>query len=69
MIDDYSQLPDVRDGLNRTERAILYCLSELQKELGGRSVPSIMLYGRVLELIDVSQDEVQAVLQRHGRSL
>ncbi|MYM62904.1 hypothetical protein [Pseudomaricurvus sp. HS19] len=60
----YDNLPDVRDGLNRKERAILYCLQETQKELGGRNVPTIMLYGRVLELVDMSQQEFQEILSR-----
>lgn len=57
-------LPDVRDGLNREQRVILYCLSELQKELKGRSVPSIMLYGRVCEYIDISQSHFQALFEQ-----
>ena len=57
-------LPDVRDGLNRKERAILYCLHETQKEFGNRNVPTITLYGRVLELIDMDQEEFQAILSR-----
>lgn len=57
-------LPDVRDGLNRKERVVLYCLSETQKELGGRNVPTAMLYGRVLEYIDMSEGELQMILQR-----
>ena len=39
-------IPDVRDGLTRPERIVLWQLSETQKELGGRSVPTAMLYGR-----------------------
>lgn len=68
--DDYLKyIPDARDGLTRLERIVLYCLYELQKELGPhRGVPSIMLYGRVLEHIDASEDAVQAVLSRHGQS-
>ena len=57
-------LPDVRDGLNRKERIILYCLNELQKERDGRNVPTVMLYGRVVEKIDMSVDEMQSILQR-----
>ncbi|MBC8072055.1 MAG: hypothetical protein IAG13_27280 [Deltaproteobacteria bacterium] len=57
-------LPDARDGLNRVERVILYTLSELQKERGERNVPTVMLYGRVVERIDISVDELQRVLQR-----
>ncbi len=60
------ELPDVRDGLTRTERIVLYVLQQTQRERGGRSVPTAMLYGRVLELIDLSEDELQACLQRLG---
>lgn len=61
---NYDDLPDVRDGLTRKERAILYCLHETQKEMGGRNVPTIMLYGRVCELVDMSQNEFQTILAR-----
>ena len=57
-------LPDVRDGQNRKERAILYCLKQTQEEMKGRNVPTIMLYGRVLEYVDISQDEFQTILSR-----
>lgn len=57
-------LPDARDGLTEKERIILYCLHQLQNELKKEFVPSIMLYGRVCELIDVSEHEVQNFLSR-----
>lgn len=57
-------LPDVRDGLNRKERAVLFCIHELQKERNGRNVPTAMLYGRVLEHVDMSESELQEILQR-----
>jgi len=57
-------LPDVRDGLNRKERIILYCLHEAQKEFVGRNVPTALLYGRVIEHIDISQVEFQSILSR-----
>ncbi len=60
----YDDLPDVRDGLNKKERAILVCLHEAQQEFGGRSVPTITLYGRVVEKIDISQEEFQQILSR-----
>lgn len=53
----FEEFPDVWDGLTRKERVILYCLNQLQKERGGRNVPSIMLYGRVIEYIDMSEGE------------
>lgn len=62
--DPREYLPDVRDGLTRRERIVLYCLHETQKELGGRNVPTAMLYGRVVEHIDMSVDELQSILQR-----
>ena len=57
-------LRDARDGLTRLERIILWQLGEVTKERNGASVPTAMLYGRVLEHIDVSVDEFQATLQR-----
>jgi hypothetical protein len=60
----YEALPDVRDGLTRLERVILYVLHEAQTEFGGRHVPTALLYGRVVEHIDVSTQEFQRVLAR-----
>ena len=57
-------LPDARDGLTRLERIILWQLSEAQKELGRDSIPTALLYGRVVEHIDVSVEEFQAIVQR-----
>ena len=57
-------LPDVRDGLNRKERIILFTLHEAQKERRGRYVSTAMLYGRVVERIDMSVEEFQRILQR-----
>lgn len=59
-------LPDARDGLTRAERIVLWQLSETQRELGGRSVPTAMLYGRVVEHLDMGVDELQRILQRLG---
>jgi predicted HTH domain antitoxin len=59
-----NNLPDVRDGFNRKERVVLYMLHELQKELKGRNVPTVMLYGRVVEVVDMSEDEFQTILAR-----
>lgn len=57
-------LPDVRDGLNRKERLVLYCLMQTQKEFKNRNVPTITLYGSVLEHIDMSQAEFQHILSK-----
>ena len=40
-------IPDVRDGLTRQERVVLYVLDQAQKERGDRNVPTAMLWGRV----------------------
>jgi hypothetical protein len=55
---------DARDGLTRLERVILWQLRETQKERGDHSVPTAMLYGRVVEHVDVSVEEFQRVLQK-----
>lgn len=65
-IDLLDIIPDARDGLTRLERTVLYVLHETQKELGDRSVPTVMLYGRVLEYVNISEAELQAILQRFG---
>ena len=56
------ELPDVRDGLNRLQRIILYQLWKARSELGKESVPSALLYGRVVEHVDISPQEFQDVL-------
>jgi hypothetical protein len=60
------ELPDVRDGLTHLERVILFELHKAQQEpwLRDRTVPTILLYGRVVEHIDVSQQEFLLALQR-----
>lgn len=62
--DPYADLPDVRDGLNKKERIILYCLHKTQQEFNNRNVPTITLYGRVVEHIDISEEEFQHILSR-----
>ena len=59
-------LPDARDGLTRLERIILWQLRETQRELGRDTVPTAMLYGRVVEHIHVSVEEFQRVLLNLG---
>ena len=63
-MDKYDELPNVRDGLTRKERIILHCINTIQNELGGRNVPTAMLYGRVVEHMDISVEEMQSILQR-----
>ena len=55
-------LPDVRDGLTREQRIILTTLYRTQDELGGRSVPTLMLYGRVCEHLSISKERFKALL-------
>ncbi len=59
-------IPDVRDGLTRRERIVLYVLHQTQAERGGRNVPTVMLYGRVCEHIDITPDELSDMLARLG---
>jgi hypothetical protein len=61
---EFDNLPDVRDGLTRKERVVLFCIDQIQKERSGRNVPTIMLYGRVVEHVNISEDELQHILQR-----
>lgn len=61
---EFDNLSDVRDGLTRKERIVLYCLAQLQKERGGRNAPTAMLYGRVVEHVNISETELQLILQR-----
>ena len=57
-------VPDVRDGLTRPERIVLWMLHEAQKEFPGRNVPTALLYGRVVEHINLSVPEFQNILAR-----
>jgi len=61
---ELDNLADVRDGLTRKERIVLYCLNQLQEEQGGRNAPTAMLYGRVVEYVNMSENELQLILQR-----
>ncbi|MET0340777.1 MAG: hypothetical protein ABW252_07230 [Polyangiales bacterium] len=56
-------LPDARDGLTRIERTILQQLAEAERELGG-GVSAALLYGRVVEHLNVSVPEFQRVLKK-----
>jgi hypothetical protein len=57
-------LPDVKDGLTSRERIVLQCLYDLQQERAGRNVPTGMLYGSVVEHVDMSVAEMQSILVR-----
>jgi len=55
-------IPDVRDGLTEVERTILYVLYRARKEFGDRHIPTWIIYGRVVELIDVPLPLFQELL-------
>ena len=57
-------LPDARDGLTHGERMVLWCLHELRQSYGDRQIPTSMLYGRVVEHVDMSVEEMKSVLVR-----
>ncbi|MGD8808502.1 MAG: hypothetical protein PVG24_02795 [Gammaproteobacteria bacterium] len=59
-------IPDVRDGLTRKERIVLYVLEQTQRERGGRNVPTTMLWGRVCEYFYISPEALSAMLARLG---
>lgn len=60
------EIPDVRDGLTREERIVLYVLHETQKERGERNVPTAMLWGRVCEHFYISPEDLSLMLARMG---
>jgi len=62
--DPRDYLPDVKDGLTHRERIVLECLYTLQQERSGRNVPTGMLYGTVVEYVDMSVEEMQSILVR-----
>lgn len=62
--DPCDYVPDVRDGLTHRERIVLTCLYDLQQERGGRDIPTGMLYGSVVEYVDMSVEEMQSILGR-----
>ena len=64
--DRWAFLPDVRDGLTRAQRIVMYEIYKAQQETGREFVPTVMLYGRVVEHINISEAELQAILQSLG---
>ncbi|MEO6939845.1 MAG: hypothetical protein ABI444_06865 [Candidatus Kapaibacterium sp.] len=63
----YYQIPDVRDGLTQLERTILFVLHRLKTEYGSRHVPTALVFGRVVELLDVSREEFTSALSEAQR--
>jgi hypothetical protein len=66
MRERFDKIPDVRDGLTREERVVLYVLNEAQKERGDRNVPTAMLWGRVCEHFYISPEDLSLMLARLG---
>ena len=64
--DRWALLPDVRDGLTRAQRIVMYEIYKAQKESGRAFVPTVMLYGRVVEHLNISEAELHAILQSLG---
>jgi hypothetical protein len=64
--DRYPGLADVRDGLTREERIVLYVLHQIELERPGRSVPTAMLWGRVCEHFYISPEDLSLMLARLG---
>lgn len=62
----YEALPDVRDGLTREERVILYVLQQTQKERGHRNVLTVMLWGRVCKHFYIGRSDLSEILARLG---
>lgn len=61
-----NRIPDVRDGLTREERVVLYVLHLAQKERGDRNVPTALVWGRVCEYFYISPEELSLMLARLG---
>jgi hypothetical protein len=66
MREDIQKIPDVRDGLTREERVVLYVLHQTQKERGDRNVPTAMLWGRVCEYFYISPEDLSMMLAQLG---
>lgn len=66
-IPNSDNLLDVRDGLTSKERMVLVCLAQMQREMGDSYVSTSMLYGRVVEHVDMSVADMQSILQRFGK--
>jgi hypothetical protein len=62
----HDKLPDVRDGLTRRQRVVLWQLRRSQQDLGRESIPTALLYGRVVEHLSISTAEFQRILRQLG---
>jgi len=59
-------VPDVRDGLTRLQRIVLWELERARRETGREWIPTVMLYGRVVEHLPITEAELQQVLRSLG---
>ena len=57
-------IPDARDGLTRKERIVSWVLRRAEGERKGRGVRAAMLYGRVIEHVDMSIEEFMRIVER-----
>ena len=60
----FDDIPDARDGLTRKERVVLWVLRRAEGERRGRGVRAAMLYGRVIEHVDMSIEEFMHIVER-----
>ncbi len=60
----FDEIPDVRDGLSREERVVVWVLRRAAADRKGRGVRAAMLYGRVLEYADMSIAEFMQIVER-----
>jgi hypothetical protein len=58
------EIPDARDGLTRKERLVLWVLQRAEKDRKGRGVRMAMLYGRVVEHVDMSIEEFMRIVDK-----
>jgi hypothetical protein len=63
----YDDIPDARDGLTRKERVVLWVLRRAEADRKGRGVRAAMLYGRVVEHVDMSIEEFMQIVERLSR--
>lgn len=60
------RIPDIRDGLTRQQRVVLYVLNQLQQERGDANVPTPLLWGRVCEYFYIRPEDLSEMLAQLG---
>ena len=63
----FDGIPDARDDLTRKERIVLWVLQRAEVDRKGRGVRAAMLYGRVVEHVDMSIEEFMQIVERLSR--